>query len=374
MKKTKSTIGIKVPFFNAPKEFAFLKKKLHQALDQTGSSGQWILGPQVNKFEKTLSRKLKTKYVASCASGTDAIYLALKALSLGPKDEVILPANAYPSIFGVVMANVKPILVDVDPITANINPQRIKYSITKQTKAILVVHLYGQAANLSPIKKITKKHSIYLIEDCAQALGAKYNNRLVGSFGDIATYSFYLTKNLGALGDGGALTTNNHHLFTKIKILRMYGEKSRYDSRLPGINSRLDELQASFLLKKLSYVNQWIHHKRTLANIYAHYLKNINHITLPTQLPHHYHTYHLYAIKTSQRNKLQQHLSQNGIQTGIHYPKTIFQTKTFAHLGKNTDFPQACKWSRTTLSLPLNPFLSDQKIKFVSQKIINFFK
>lgn len=373
MKKTENTIGVKVPFFPAKLEYLSIKDELHQDLDMIGLSGRYILGEMVNRFENRLAAEVGVKYAVGCASGTDALTLSLKALGIGPKDEVIVPANVYPTIFGVALSGAKLRLVDVLKNSGNIDPDDLELRITKETKAIVTVHLYGLPADLKQIKQTCLKHNLFLIEDCAQAFGAKYLGKSVGSFGNLAIFSFYPTKNLGAIGDGGAVVTNNKQLYEKLKMLRMYGEKKRYDSQLVGMNSRLDEIQAAFLLTKLKYSPQWLSRKKYLAKIYLKELSLLKDLDLPLTTIDREHTYHLFVIKTKKRNQLQEWLTKQGIETGIHYPIPIHFTKPFSYLGKNNSFPHAEEWSDEALSLPLHPFLSRGQIKYVVKKVKEFF-
>ncbi len=373
MKKINNITGIKVPFFPASEEYSFLKSELIEALDEVGSSGVLILGPKVQELEKRLAGFTKTQYCVGCASGTDALTLALKSLRLESNDEVIVPANSYPTIFGVALSGVKPVLVDVNSKTGNIDPSSVQKKITSRTKAIVAVHLYGQSANVGSLVEICREKNIILIEDCAQAFGATHKGRPVGSFGTLSTFSFYPTKNLGAYGDGGAIVTNDLNLFNRLKLLRMYGERSRYASEELGNNSRLDELQAAFLLKKLNYFNEWIMTRKKLAGIYHLGLKHIKELELPFIDENNDHTYHLFPIKSNKRDELKNWLLSQEIETGIHYPNAIHQVITFKSLGNLGDFPNSETWAKEELSLPLHPFLSEVQIKHVVNKVSEFF-
>ncbi len=373
MKKTKTTTGTKVPFFPASEEFRAIKAEMFDALELVGTSGQLILGPNVTEFEQRLATLTENKFCVSCANGTDALTLALKSLSLSGTDEVIVPANSYPTIFGVALSGVKPVLCDVNLDTGNIDPESFLKSITPKTKAVVVVHLYGQPVDISQITRICKARSLHLVEDCAQAFGATYQSKPVGSFGTVATFSFYPTKNLGAYGDGGAIVTSNNDIADRLRRLRTYGEASRYQSEELGHNSRLDELQAAFLLKKLQYIGQWIEMRNQLATIYLDMLKDISEISLPIPAHDRLHTYHLFPIKTRQRMDLKTWLTRHGIESGIHYPYPIHFVQTFKHLGDKGDFPNAEQWSQEELSLPIHPYLSEEQIIFVANSIKKFF-
>lgn len=373
MKKTSNTTGNTVPFFPADREYKFLKKEIHSALDEVGQSGHIILGPKVSELEQKFSDLLQKKYVVSCASGTDAITLGIKALGIGTGNEVILPANSYPSVFGVALSGAKPVLVDIDYETGGIDPKSIAKAITSKTKAILAVHLYGLPIDIQAVKLICKKHNLFLIEDCAQATGSEYENKPAGSFGDIAIFSFYPTKNLGAMGDGGIVVTDTAQRYERLKALRMYGEKERYNSEILGLNSRLDELQAAFLIRKLQYLPEWIDRRIKLAGIYRNVLSEITDIELLPEFTDRKNSYHLFPIRTSKRNQLMEWLISHNIQTGIHYPRSIHQTITFKDLAKEKSFTNSERWNETTLSLPLHPFLTETEVLFVTQKVVEFF-
>ncbi|MDP2637580.1 MAG: DegT/DnrJ/EryC1/StrS family aminotransferase [Candidatus Levybacteria bacterium] len=373
MKKVKNITGIKVPFFPAVLEYESIKNEMHLALDKVGKSGNLILGQNVQELEAQLSKLLQVKYAVGCSSGTDAITLSLKALGLDNKDEVFVPANAYPTIFGVALSGVKPVLVDVQATTGNMDLNLLEKAITKKSKAVIVVHLYGLSADIKEIKRICKKRNLYLIEDCAQAFGASYAGEKVGSFGDAATFSFYPTKNLGALGDAGAVVTSNTHVYNMLKMYRVYGEKTRYDSHLVGKNSRIDELQAAFLLAKMKHYKKWITRKKKLSNIYLSELSNVKYIHLPPILDDREHTFHLFVIKARKRNQLKKWLYSKGIESTIHYPIPIHRTHVFRKLGKRGSFPEAEKWSQKALSLPLHAFLTEDQIYYVIKMIKAFY-
>lgn len=362
-----------VPFVNFKAEFKALASNLTKVFLDVGGAGTWILGEKVNLLEKTLQATLQVKNVITCASGTDAITLALLSLGIGKGDEVIIPANSYPSVFGVVRSGAKPILADVSRTTANLDPEKLKKLITNKTKAILLVHLYGQPADIEAVLLAIQGRPIFLIEDCAQAFGAKYRGKSVGTYGKAGVLSFYPTKNLGALGDGGAVITNDAQIAKRIKMLRMYGEVIRYQSEAPGLNSRLDEIQAAFLLAKIPYLKNWQEKREKLVEIYFDQLKSIKEIELPELLPNQTHAFHLFVIRTKQRNKLQNWLKNNGIDALVHYPYPIHHTKSFSNLGFPGQFPEAEMWSKEALSLPLHPFLLQRDVKYVAKNVRRFF-
>lgn len=374
MKKTNNITGIKVPFFPADREFAAIKSELLQAFIEVGESGQLILGPNVQKFEQKITQITQTKHCISCANGTDALTLSLKALKLGSGDEVIVPANSYPTIFGVSLSGVKPVLADVDFETGNLSSESLEKNITPNTKAVVLVHLYGQSAEIEKIKFVCQLHKLFLIEDCAQAFGARYKGKSVGSFGDAATFSFYPTKNLGAYGDGGAVVTSNSQIAERLKRLRTYGESSRYQSQELGHNSRLDELQAAILLRKLKYIDKWLEKRNKLATQYLLGLQDIGDISLPAVSIDNSNSYHLFPIKTAKRDELMSWLSNRGIQVGVHYPHPIHTVPTFKDYAKKSGFSNSELWSANELSLPIHPYLEEDEIQYVIESIKLFFK
>ena len=363
-----------IPLVDLAGEYRNIKKEIDQAISEVLESGWFVLGPRVSQFEEKFARYLGIKYAISVASGTDALHLALLAVGVKPKDGVILPANAYPTVFPVSAVGAIPQLVDIDSETFNIDPLKIEKAITKKTKAIVPVHLYGQPADMDSIIKIAKKHKLIVIEDCAQAHGATYKGGKVGLFGDLGCFSFYPTKPLAAYGDGGMVVTNNKKLAEKIKMLRMYGEKNRYQSLITGFNSRLDELQAAILLVKLKYLDKWNEKRRKAATYYQSLLIN-SRVSLPEEQPFSKHVYHLFVIRVRKRNQLQKSLKEKGIITGIHYPTPIHLQPTYRDLGYDKgDFPQSEKASLEVLSLPLYPGISQKQQRFVSEQIFKFYE
>ncbi|OGE17876.1 hypothetical protein A2858_03625 [Candidatus Daviesbacteria bacterium RIFCSPHIGHO2_01_FULL_36_37] len=350
------------------------KKNIDQNTREVLKSGFYILGEKNKKLEQRLSKYLNVKFFTTVATGTDALTIAVKALSLGKDDEVIVPANVYPSVFGIALSGVRIRLADVDEDSLNISPEAIEKTINKNTKVIVLVHLYGNPANITDIKKIAKKYNLFLVEDCAQSIGAEYKNKKVGSFGDISVFSFYPTKNLGAFGDGGAIATNDKKLAKKIKLLRMYGEKKRYESVLVGHNSRFDEIQAGILLAQLDDLDLMNNKRRKIAKEYIKSLKNLP-IKIIEENKDGKGVYHLFVIRTNQRNKLADYLNRGGIEIGIHYPNPIHLTKGFKYLGyRKGDFPVSEIASSQILSIPVHPFLTNKQVLYICSSIKEFFR
>lgn len=354
-----------IPIFNLTRQYKSIKKELNTAFTQTNVDGQFILGKNVSLFEQEFARFIRVPYAVGVASGTDALMLGLTALDIKNGDEVILPANSYPTAFGVARSGAKIRLVDVSE-DGCMDPEKIHSALTKKTRAVIPVHLYGNAADTKAIKKQLHKN-ILLVEDAAQAHGT-YG---AGTTGDISCFSFYPSKNLGALGDGGMVTTKIKKIADRLKRLRMYGETKRYEStEISGV-SRLDELQAAFLRVKMHHLPAWIARRRAIANMYRKSLTNVGDIRFVANPKS---SYHLFVIRTKFRNRLQSYLTARGIGTTIHYPTCIHLVKSFAHLGyRKGDFPVSEALAREILSIPMYPELTDAEIETVSSTIQKFF-
>jgi dTDP-4-amino-4,6-dideoxygalactose transaminase len=345
-----------------------------EAIERVLRSGRYILGEEVEMFEKEFAKYVGVLFCLGVASGTDALKLAIKACGIQRGEKVILPANSYPSAFGVVESGAVPVLVDCTLDTYTLDVDQVEQAIDSKTKAIVAVHLYGQAARLDKLARIAKRRKIFLIEDAAQAHGATYKQKKVGGFGDIACFSFYPTKNLGGFGDGGAVVTNNRELAEKVRLLRMFGEKTRYESVISGVNSRLDEIQAALLRVRLKYLDEENKKRRELAAVYRQYLGDLPFIHLPEEIEENKHVYHLFVIRAQKRDSLQKYLLAHGVMTGIHYPKPIHTQLSFAYLGyKKGDFPASEEASASVLSLPLYPALSESDIFYVAKLIKKFY-
>jgi dTDP-4-amino-4,6-dideoxygalactose transaminase len=339
---------------NAPFVSAF-ERRFSEILKK----GWFILGEELRNFEANFAAYCGAKYGVGVGNGLDALILALKALDLPPKSEVIVPAHTYiATILAILHHNLTPILVEPNPRTYNIDPERIEAALSPQTKGILVVHLYGKLCEMDKISEIAKKNGLFLIEDAAQAHGAAWQGKKAGSFGHVAAFSFYPTKNLGALGDGGAVLTSDALLAEKIRVLRNYGSKKKYYNEVIGYNSRLDELQAAFLAIKLEKLDAINAHKRTLANLYLKHLKSD--FVLPSVEENYQDVYHIFNIRHPKRDKLREYLLQNQIQTEIHYPipphkqKALRHLPAFAPYQKKGALPLTEQIHQTTLSLPIS--------------------
>jgi dTDP-4-amino-4,6-dideoxygalactose transaminase len=333
--------------------------------------GQYILSKNVVSFEKNFSSFLNASFCTGVGNGLDALILSLESLRLPKNSEVIVPANTYyATILAVLRCGLKPVLVDPDYYTCNINHKEIVKKISKKTRVILVVHLYGKVCEMDPIIKICKEHKLYLVEDCAQAHGAKYKEKFAGTFGDFGCFSFYPTKNLGSLGDGGAVTSKTKKNNRTIKMLRNYGSIERYKNEIIGFNSRLDEFQAAFINIKLKYLNNINAHKRNLASIYN---KNLsNRFVKPAIHKDHFDVFYVYNIRTHRRDELQKFLKKKKIITDIHYPLPPYKQKAIKVLFENQKFPISDEIHKTTLSLPISYMNTEKEIEKVCH-IVNKF-
>ena len=364
-----------IRFLSLKKRYFLYEKEINKVIGQVLKSGWFVLGKELDKFEENLAKYLGVKYVVGVNSGTDAIFLALKALGVGLGDEIITVANtATPTVSAVRMTGAKVVFVDIDVRNFNINPDLIEKKITPKTKAILPVHLYGYPADMGKIIKIAKNHKLKVIEDAAQAMGAIYKNRLVGTIGDMGCFSFYPTKNLGAFGDAGAVVTDNIKLAETIIQLRNYGEVSKYNNISEGVNSRLDEMQAAILNWGLKKLKLWNKKREILARIYLNELKSLPIILPPDSDKDHSAAWHLFVIRSKERDELRNHLKDSGIETAIHYPKPIFEQTAYEFLGySGNDLPVTKKTMLEILSLPLYPELSEKQTIKICRAIKLFY-
>lgn len=356
---------MKINFNQLDRGYFKYKSEYDEAAISTLESGWYILGKQGRMFEKKFSDFLGVKHCIGLNSGLDALTLAFRALNVGVGDEVIVPANTYiASVIGITENRATPVFVETDEFY-NIDTDKIEEKITDKTKAILVVHLYGQVANMKEIKEIADKHNLYLVEDCAQSHGANFNSKITGTWGDIGCFSFYPTKNLGAFGDSGAIVTDNEELHEKVKMLRNYGSKIKYHNEILGVNSRLDEIQAALLLVKLSHYNEIRKERATIAERYLNGIMNEK-IILPQIRNGAEHVWHLFVVQTKNRDAFQKYLLDNGIHTQIHYPIPPHLSQAYRYLGyKEGDFPITESYANTIISLPLYEGMTDEEINYV---------
>ena len=345
-----------IPFLNFQPMHEQIRVEMLSAYERVYNSNWYIQGQELLEFEKNYAFLNQTKFAVGVSNGLDALVLSLRALGIGHGDEVIVPSNTYiATALAVSRVGATPVFVEPRIETYNINPEFIPAAITKKTKAIMPVHLYGQACEMDKIMGIANEHNLYVVEDNAQAHLSSFKGKLTGSFGDVNGTSFYPGKNLGALGDAGAVTTNDNELANRIKRLRNYGSDVKYHNEEIGYNNRLDELQAAFLRVKINYLQEWTNQRRAIAKCYNDVLSNTNWV-LPKLHPEAEHVYHLYVIRTVKRDKVALDLRQKGIQTLIHYPIPPHLQKAYSYLGyKKGDFPIAEEIANTCLSLPIWP-------------------
>ncbi len=351
-----------------------IKEEMKEAFEKVYDSYWYVQGSELEVFEKAYATFNQTEWAVGVANGLDALYLSLKALGIQPGDEVIVPSNTYiATALAVSYLGATPVFVEPRLTTYNINPELIEQAISPRTRAIMPVHLYGQACEMNAIMEIARKYNLWVVEDNAQAHGSSYNGQLTGSFGHANGTSFYPGKNLGALGDAGAVTTNNTELAEKIKTLRNYGSSKKYYNQVIGHNMRLDELQAAFLSIKLKYLNQWTAQRQKIAEWYMEALSGNDQIILPDVDTDASHVYHLYVIRTIERDKLQKYLAEQGIGTLIHYPVPPHLQKAYANLGyQKGDYPISEELANTCLSLPMWPGMEKKQVEYISEKITAF--
>lgn len=365
---------MKIPFVSFGAANAEIKKEILSSFEQFFDSSWYILGEQVKKFEKEYAAFNQVSHCIGISNGLDALHIALKTLDIGQGDEVIVPSNTYiASLLAVSYTGATPILVEPNIHTYNMSPANVEAAITPKTKAIMTVHLYGQACEMEKIMHIAKQHNLFVIEDNAQAQGATFNGKLTGSWGHINGTSFYPGKNLGALGDAGACTTDDEALAKKAFVLRNYGSEIKYYNEVIGYNMRLDECQAGFLSVKLPHLNRWTAQRQQIAQWYNEALKDINEIVLPSIAEGATHVFHVYMIRTKQRDALQKHLAEKGVGTLIHYPVPPHLQQAYSFLGfKKGDFPLAEEIASTCLSLPMWPGLKEEQVKEIATIIRDF--
>ena len=363
-----------VPFLSFDKINSQTKPQIMKALEECFDSKRYVLGDNVTEFEKAYSKYNQVEHTVGVANGLGALHLSLVALGIKKGDEVILPSNTYiATVLAISYTGATPIFVEPCLGTCNIDPSKIEEKITSKTKVIIPVHLYGQACEMDQIMDIATKYNLFIVEDNAQAQGASFKGKLTGSFGDINATSFYPSKNLGALGDAGAITTNSEAIFNKCLGLRNYGSQKKYYNEVIGFNSRLDELQAAVLNVKLKLMNAWTEERQQIGLWYQEGLKDVNDIVLPEIAEGASHVFHLFTIRTENRNELQEHLRTCSIETLIHYPVPPHLQEAYLELGyQKGDFPIAELIADTTLSLPLFIGMTKDQVDFVCDRIKGF--
>lgn len=376
---------MKVPFLDLKTQYLSIKDEVDSAIQKVLDNTAFILGPSVENFEKDFAAAQQVKYCIGTSSGTDANHLVLWGLGVGSGDEVIIPANTFiATAWGATLCGATPVFVDCHPESYNIDPTKVEEKITSKTKAIVAVHLYGQSADLDPLKEIAKKHNLILVEDAAQAHLAEYKGKPIGGLTAAASFSYYPGKNLGAFGEGGAVTTNDEELFKKVKKLREHGQSQKYYHDSYGHNYRMEGIQGAVLGVKLKHLNKWTDARRSVAAKYNEGLKGLDAVITPKEMSYAKHVYHLYVIqlnagsldKSNQlRDKLKDYLTEQGVSVGLHYPIPLHVQKCFEGLGyKKGDFPNSERIAEAGLSLPMFPEMTDEQINYVIAQIKSFFK
>ncbi|HWA10147.1 MAG TPA: DegT/DnrJ/EryC1/StrS family aminotransferase [Opitutaceae bacterium] len=370
-----SSSGMRVPYNDLHAQYLTIKAGVDEAIARTVRDSAFIRGPEVEAFERAFAGKIGTRHCVSCANGTDALYVAFRALGLQPGDEVITSAHSWiASSETVTQAGGRVVFADTDPSTYTLDPADVARKITPRTRGLLPVHLYGQTADLSAIMALAKKHGLWVVEDCAQAHLAHYAGRTAGTFGAIATFSFYPGKNLGAMGDAGCLVTDDDRLADFAAMFARHGGKKKGDHEIEGINSRLDGLQAAILNVKLPHLERWTQARQALAREYDRQLAGVGDLVLPAVGAERDHVYHIYAVRTPARDALRAHLAAQGIQTQINYPTALPFLPAYRRLGhRPADFPHAHAHQSQLLSLPLYPEITPAQVAFLLEQIKAFF-
>lgn len=373
-----------IPILDLTRQYQAIKPEIDAAIRRVIESGRFILGPEVEALERELADFCGVKHAVGVASGTDALYLALRALGIGPGDMVIVPSFTFFATAGTVYnVGATPVFADIDPKTFNIDTQDVHRlldsnpQLRDRAKAIIPVHLYGQMADMEAIMELGSEYGLYVIEDAAQAIGAEYKDKKAGSIGHVGCLSFFPTKNLGAYGDGGMVLTNDDELAEQVRMLRVHGSKPKYYHHMVGTNSRLDALQAAILRAKLPHLGEWTKARQRLAERYDELLEGLPGLVLPQRAPTCTHIFHQYTIRVlnGKRDALRAYLAERGIATEVYYPLPLHLQPCFRHLGyKEGDLPESERASREVLSLPMFPELTEEEQLYVVQSIREFFK
>ena len=363
-----------IPFFDLSAQYKAIKSEIDAAISQVLGSGRFILGEEVTAFEKEFAGYLGANFVVGVGSGTEALHLSLLACGVGQGDEVITVSHtATATVASIAATGASPVFVDVDPDTYNLDPALVEEKITDKTRAIVPVHLYGQAADMSAVTEVARRRRLRVVEDACQAHSSSYQGVKVGTIGDVGCFSFYPTKNLGAYGDGGAVCTNDPEIYEKLRLLRMYGWRERDDAEISGYNSRLDELQAAILRVKLRYLNRWTQKRVDLASDYSSLLDSTP-LVLPAGPGNDgSHVYHLYVVRTDKRDALRAFLQENGIGTMVHYPTPVHLQPAYRDLAAPNSLPRTEKLVGEILSLPLYPELGQDSVEQVASAIKKFY-
>lgn len=360
-----------IPLVDLKAQYEGIKPEIDDAIQGILDNAAFIGGQAVRDFESNFAKFCMANYCVGVGNGTDALFLALKALNIGQGDEVIVPANSFIATSeAITAAGGKVVFVDVNEHSYNIDASKIEAKITGKTKAIIPVHLYGQPADMDPINEIIDRHNLKIVEDSAQAHGAEYKGKRTGTLGDIACFSFYPGKNLGAYGDAGAVVTNDKDIADKIRMMANHGRLKKYDHLFEGVSSRLDGIQAAILDVKLSHLEEWTASRREIAANFNDLLSGLEEVVLPKEEPYAKHVYHLYGIRVANRDVVRECLKEKGVSTGIHYPIPLPLLKAYDYLGYSPgDFPVSERLAKEVLSLPMYPELTEEQIEFITNAI-----
>ena len=364
---------MKVPLLDLQAQYAAIREELRATVDEVMESCRFILGPYVQEFEKAVADYCGARHAIGVASGTDALLLSLRACGVEPGDEVITTPYSFFATAGVISRlGARPVFVDIDPRTYNINPDLIAEKITPRTRVIMPVHLYGQCAEMNPILALAEKHGLRVVEDAAQAIGAEYHGRKAGTMGHLGCFSFFPSKNLGGLGDGGMVVTDDEGLADLVRILRVHGSKPKYYHSIVGYNSRLDALQAAALQVKLKHLDEWTEGRRRHAAVYDDRLQDLAVVT-PHAEEYNRHIYNQYTIRIENRDELEQHLTEHGVGTALYYPLPLHLQECYRDLGgREGDHPESEGAARETISIPVYPELSEEQQEYVIEQIRSF--
>lgn len=367
-------MAIKVPLVDMAARYKAVEKEVKAAVISVLESGHFILGSDVSSLEKEAAEYIGAKHAVGVASGTDALHLALLACGVKKGDEVITtPFTFIATVEAIAYTGATPVLVDIAPDSYNIDPKKIAKKISRKTKAIIPVHMYGQAADMEPIMALAEEHGLKVIEDTAQAFGGEYNGRKLSGIGHVGCTSFFPTKNLGGAGDGGMVFTDDEEIAARVRVLHVHGSAAKYVHHVLGFNSRLDSIQAAILRVHLKYLDKWNGYRRMHAEIYNRLLGGNERILLPKELPGNKHVYNLYSVRVSEREACQKFLQERGISTAVHYPIPVSGQESFRHLGyKAKDLPASSRISKEVFSIPMYPEMKEEQIEYVCESLLEF--
>ncbi len=366
---------MKVPFLDLKRQYASIKPDIDSAIERVLSHTKFILGPEVKQFEENLAKYCGSKFAVGCASGTDALLLSLRACGVGPGDEVITTTFTFFATAGVISRlGAIPVFVDILPDSYNIDTRQIEKKITRKTKAILPVHLFGLCADMDDILDIARKHNLRIVEDAAQAIGSTYKGKKAGTIGDLGCFSFFPSKNLGAYGDAGAVITDNEELANKVRLLRVHGSRKKYYHETVGYNSRLDTFQAAVLDAKLKYLENWTEKRRENAKFYNKAFSNLS-LQLPQEEPGKYHIFHQYTLAVPKREQLKEYLKQKEIGCDTYYPLPLHLQECYREMAqRNGSLPVAERKAQEVVSLPIFPELTEAELNYVAESVTCFFR